>query len=583
MNQQENIEKRLTRSFFQIASIMAAVVILTLISLVVISTRYSHALKNFGFAQGDIGTAMFEFADIRSSLRAAIGYDDAEAIETVVAQHQELKEAFEESFAEIEKTIVSKSGRTTYDEIKSELDTYWELDNKIMELGATTDRELCKQAQDIALKELAPIYQSIYDKMAQLLEVKVSEGNRLSTILTISLWILIVIILVIITATMLLSIKLGRKFSKRISDPLGSLGERFKTFANGELTSPFPMVKTGDEIEAIEKDAREMAEKLDEIIFDIEDVLREMASGNYAVKSNAENRYTGDFKKLYQSMRSLKMQMSETLSSIGEVSTQVSAGSDSLAQASQALAEGATDQSISVQELHETISDVTANMENGANSADESYEKAQLYASEADNTRQEMNSMMTAMERINAATTGIGNIISEIESIASQTNLLSLNASIEAARAGESGRGFAVVADEIRELANQSAQAAVDTRELIEKSISEVNEGNRAAEHASNAIQSVIEGIKETADFSKSLKVMMENQTEAMRRVESGINVISEVIQSNAATAEESAATSEELSAQASVLDELIGHFVLPDKESYQEEITEPDDEKGNG
>ncbi len=567
MNYEENIEKRLTKSFFKIAAIMAAVVIFTLISLFVISNRYSHALKNFGFAQGDIGTAMFEFADLRSSLRAAIGYDDADAIETVVAQHAELKDAFEESFAKIENTIVSKSGRATYDEIKSELDAYWELDAKIMDLGATTDRELCKQAQDIALNELAPIYQSIYDQMAGLLEVKVKEGNALSLMLNISLWVLIVVIIIVIAVTMVLSTKLGKRFSKRISDPLSSLGARFKTFAEGELTSPFPLIKTGDEIEAIEKDAMEMADKLDEIIFDIEGILSEMASGNYAVKSNAETRYTGDFKKLYNSMRALRNQMSETLSSIGDVSTQVSAGSDSLAQASQALAEGATDQSISVQELHETISDVTANIENGAKNADESYEKAQLYASEADNTRQEMNSMMAAMERINTATTGIGNIISEIESIASQTNLLSLNASIEAARAGESGRGFAVVADEIRELANQSAQAAVDTRELIEKSISEVNEGNRAAEHAANAIQSVIEGIKETADFSRNLKTMMENQTESMRRVESGINVISEVIQSNAATAEESAATSEELSAQASVLDELIGHFVLPERE----------------
>ncbi len=568
MNYEENIEKRLTKSFFQIAAIMAAVVVFALISLIVITNRYSYALKNFGFAQGDIGTAMFEFADLRSSLRATIGYDDPEAIETVVAQHDQLKVDFEESFAKIEDTIVSKSGRATYEEIKSELDSYWELDAKIMEIGATTDRELCKQAQDIALAELAPVYQSIYDQMAALLDVKVKEGNSLSAMLTVTLWILIVVIIAVIALTMVLSTKLGKKFSKRISDPLGSLGERFKTFANGELTSPFPLIKTGDEIEAIENDAREMAEKLDEIIFDIEAVLHEMAGGNYAVKSSAENRYTGDFQKLYQSMRSLKQQMSETLLSIGDVSTQVSAGSDSLAQASQALAEGATDQSISVQELHETISDVTSNMENGAKNADESYEKAQLYASKADNTRQEMNSMMTAMERINTATTGIGNIISEIESIASQTNLLSLNASIEAARAGESGRGFAVVADEIRELANQSAQAAVDTRELIEKSINEVNEGNRAAEHASDAIQTVIEGIKETADFSKNLKIMMEDQTEAMRRVESGINVISEVIQSNAATAEESAATSEELSAQASVLDELIGHFVLPEKET---------------
>ena len=197
-----------------------------------------------------------------------------------------------------------------------------------------------------------------------------------------------------------------------------------------------------------------------------------------------------------------------------------------------------------------------------------------------DRTTEAIRKIEVSVHTTNESVTRIQDAVQLIASIASETSLLALNASIEAARAGESGRGFAVVADEIRELANQSAQAAVDTRELIEKSISEVNEGNRAAEHASNAIQSVIEGIKETADFSKSLKVMMENQTEAMRRVESGINVISEVIQSNAATAQESAATSEELSAQASVLDELIGHFVLPEKESYQAEATEPDEEE---
>ncbi len=171
--------------------------------------------------------------------------------------------------------------------------------------------------------------------------------------------------------------------------------------------------------------------------------------------------------------------------------------------------------------------------------------------------------MMAAMERINTASMKIGSIISEIESIASQTNLLSLNASIEAARAGELGRGFAVVAAEIRELADQSAKAAVDTRELIEGSIHEVTEGNHAAERASNAIGSVVGGIQQIAEFSKNLKVMVEGQAEAMRQAEIGINQISEVVQSNAATAEEASATSEELSAQATILDELVGQFVL--------------------
>ncbi len=258
--------------------------------------------------------------------------------------------------------------------------------------------------------------------------------------------------------------------------------------------------------------------------------------------------------------------MTETLISIGDASNQVSAGSNELANASQCLAEGATDQANSVVELHATISDITEAMEKSAANADESYTKAQQYADEADNSRQEMDTMMAAMNRINETSTRIGDIISEIESIAAQTNLLSLNASIEAARAGESGRGFAVVADQIRELADQSAKAAVDTRELIEASIKEVSEGNRAADHASNAIESVVQGIKQIADFSKSLKVIMEDHAESMRQAEIGVNQISGVVESNAATAEEASATSEELSAQATMLDELVGQFELKKK-----------------
>ncbi|MDE7210407.1 MAG: methyl-accepting chemotaxis protein, partial [Lachnospiraceae bacterium] len=198
-----------------------------------------------------------------------------------------------------------------------------------------------------------------------------------------------------------------------------------------------------------------------------------------------------------------------------------------------------------------------------AKSADESYRRAKQYADEADNSREEMNNMMAAMERINESSSRIGDIITKIESIASQTNLLSLNASIEAARAGESGKGFAVVAAQIRELANQCAKAAVDTRDLIEASVKEVAEGNNSAERAERAIEAVVNGIKQIAQFSKELKVMVEDQTETMHQAEVGVDQISEVIQVNAATAQESSATSEELSAQAIILDELVKRFVL--------------------
>lgn len=563
MIKKEKIEKRLVRSFFTVSSITAIAAVVGLIAIVVICLRYSYALHNFGFAQGDIGTSMFQFADLRSSLRGAIGYDEQSAIDAVTQQHTEMKAAFEQSFQQIEKTIVSEDGRKTYDAIEAELDDYWKLDSEILALGATTDRELCKQAQDLAMSELSVKYNSIYEKLEELLDVKVKEGNKLSGYLMAACWILVGIIIITIAVAMMASMKIGKKISKKISDPLGELGIRLETFAAGDLTSPFPEINTGDEVEEMGKNAVHMADNLSAIIHDMDTILGKMSGGDYTAKSEVPDRYTNDFQKMYQSMRTLKSQMTKTLTSIGEASEQVQAGSGNLADASQNLAEGATEQAGAVQELHATISDITATMGKSVESADESYMKAQKYANEADSSREEMAEMMAAMKRINDTSTRIGNIISEIEAIAAQTNLLSLNASIEAARAGKAGRGFSVVADEIRDLADQSAKAAVDTRELIENSIKEVTEGNRVAERVADSIKSVVDGINQIADFTQNLKVMVNDQAEAMRQAEIGVNQISEVVQSNAATAEEASATSQELSAQAITLDGLVSQFKL--------------------
>lgn len=565
MEKQESIEKKLTKSFFKVSAVTSIAAVLGLIALVFVSLRYSYALNYFGFAQGDIGKAMFEFADARSSLRAAIGYDDQDVIETVSKQHDEHKAAFEKNFAEIENTIVSDSGRETYDEIKSALGSYWEIDAEVMELGATTDRELCKQAQEIALNELAGSYNSIYANLTELLDVKVEEGKSISTKLSLAGWILAFAVVAVIALAVVFATKIGKSISKKISSPLGKLGKRLKTFASGDLSSPFPMIETGDEVEYMEKDATEMADNLNVIIKDIGEVLGDMAEGNYSTKSRVAERYTGDFKKLHEAMHDLKVQMTETLLAIGEASNQVSVGSGDLATAAQSLAEGATEQSHTVQDLHETIANITVAMEKSAESADESFVKAQQYASQADNSREEMNTMMAAMKRINDTSTRIGDIISEIESIASQTNLLSLNASIEAARAGEAGRGFAVVAGEIGQLANESAKAVEDTRELIGTALSEVSAGNGIVENTVSVLMDVINGIEEIVQSIEGVAESSKQQAVAMEEINKGIEQISVVVEANSATAEESSATSEELSAQAAQLKEQVKRFKFRD------------------
>lgn len=562
-----NIKNRLKKGFRLTTFVASASGVIAGILMIIVSMRYSSALNFYGFSQGDIGKVMVTFSETRSATRALIGYTASDTLSKMSDTHASKKESFQKYWGELKSSIKTGEEQAIYDDINSKLDSYWSLDDEIGQLGETaTDPETQKEAEERAVADLAPAYDDIYQQLVALMNIKVTEGDNLSKTLSLVSYAAFGIVIVIIVGSYFISMKIGDEVAVGISKPLDELKQRLRTFAQGDLEASFPAVDSQDEIADMVGVAKNMAADLKTIISDSDKLLGKMAEGDYTVSSDMEDKYTGDFIGLLMAMRQMKTQMNDVMSHINEISSLVTAGSNNLAQAAQEIAEGAMDQSAAIEELQATFADITGGVEKTSEKLNDTYRIAQEYAEEADHSHTEMQGMVDVIGRINDTSKQIENIISEIEDIASQTNLLSLNAAIEAARAGEAGKGFAVVAGQIRSLSEQSAKAAVDTRQLIESAIAVSNEGNEAAERVSTSIEKVINGMKEVADSSQKLSEIAEEQAKAMEQAEAGINQISDVVQSNSANAEETSATSEELSAQAETMNELISKFILEKK-----------------
>ncbi|MBO5372658.1 MAG: MCP four helix bundle domain-containing protein [Lachnospiraceae bacterium] len=560
------IKERLKKSFAIIISISGIALVIAMIALLVITANFKTALNNYALPQGDIALLMNEHAECRSAMRGIIGYEDQEQIDRMVKQHTEHKAGVYDLIEEIRPTIITEEGHAALAQVESALEAYFAKEAEVIEIGATTDQELCRQAQEMAISEMTPLYDAVDAALINLMNVNVQKEQEMETVLTVLEYASIIIMILLIVACVSISTRISVVVAKGISKPLKELENRFKSFADGDLKSEFPQSDSEDEIAGLMNVSHDMVERLNTIIFDMERLCKEMGDGNFRIQTECEEAYIGDFRQLLLAIRAMNRNMSGALTEVNETAKHVNLGATNLAEAAQDLAEGATDQAASVQEMLATMNTLSEGLKGTVSSMDDAYQQAMKCAEDAQLSREEMGNMVASMNSISETSKKIENIISEIENIASQTNLLSLNASIEAARAGAAGAGFAVVADQIRNLADQSAKSAVDTRALVGDTLHEIEEGNKVAHRTSAVLDGVVEAVQKIAESSKQLSEDTVQQAYAVEQADAGIERISEVVQSNSAAAEEASATSQELSAQAMSMHELVDRFQLRDE-----------------
>ncbi len=431
-------------------------------------------------------------------------------------------------------------------------------------------------AQTKIISECVPALESMMTTADELDEVTAAAMQSSITKSRIVFWVGLVIIIISVAGATIIALQMAKRIIKTITEPLSEIEAVAHELEAGNLHSSISY-SANDEVGVLAESLRKSFQTLSSYVDDIARTMGQFAKGNFDVKPEVD--WKGDFVEIRDALMKFERSMSKTLQNIQHVAGQVDSGASQVSDSSMDLAQGATEQAIITSGLADTVQSVYAEVVANVENAKEVSKKVEASGSAMGNGNEMMKEMVLAMVEISEASQQIEKIIATITDIASQTNLLALNAAIEAARAGAAGRGFSVVADQVSQLASQSADAAKNSKALIQSSLDAVEKGMLIADETAQQFEAVMASAQQVMGEVNKIADALEAQTESFTRINADVDHINDIVQTNSATSEECAAASQEMSGQATMLEGLIAQFKIGDYDDSEDDFVLEEEE----
>ena len=490
---------------------------------------------------------------------------DTAIMNSCEAEIQKLESQIQDTSANLGALIAADSdaqkGQADYEAASKGWEKYKAASDEILQLSREGKQQ---EAAKLMIGEVYEEYKAFTEKLTILRDEFQVELDRAKTVANVCTVIIFIVIVAAGLAIAVVTTLIGGIITKSITEPVEQIDAAVASLRKGELSNVEMLTyESEDELGDTIRNLKEAMGILADYVSEISVEVKAIAQGDLTRNGDDITDFLGDFSELKESLLYILKRFNSTLTEISNLAEQVSSNALEVENASKSLADGATEQAAVIEELNATVDTVVDLAEDTAKETQSASARVKASANKANEEKEKMNDLLTEMKHITEISKEIGNIITDIEDIAAQTNLLSLNASIEAARAGEAGRGFAVVADQIGKLAADSAKSAVNTRDLIDKTLVEIEKGNTITRTTADAFNQIIADMESFAELAENTMEKANSQAESLEQIGQGIEQLSGVVQGNAASSEENTAISINLAEGAAKMHDRVNIFKL--------------------